>query len=226
MRLSRRVLGAYNAAIKKQGNNAEKAARKALDAWMDENPGASVADVREFSIALMSEVGYKYGNAAGDAAYAMRDITAQAEGVELPDADYEYVPDAESISKTAHYQAGKLADGDADGFKNAIADASRYYAERGANETMAALGKSDAKKLGKKVRFARVPTGVTTCSYCCMLASRGFVYHTELTALNANHRNCDCRIVEGFPGMTIEGYDPDYYYDVWKHPENYEQQQD
>lgn len=222
MRLSRRVLDAYNAAIKKQGNNAEKAARKALDAWMAENPGASVADVREFSIALMSEVGYKYGNAAGDAAYAMRDITAQAEGVELPDVDYEYVPDAESISKTAHYQAGKLADGDADGFKNAIADASRYYAERGANETMAALGKSDAKKLGKKVRFARVPTGVTTCSYCCMLASRGFVYSSELSALNANHRHCDCRIIEGFEGMEVEGYDPDKYYDMWKHPEKYQ----
>ena len=88
---------------------------------------------------------------------------------------------------------------------------------------MAALGKADARKLGRRVRFARIPTGATTCPYCCMLASRGFAYSSELSALNANHRHCDCRIVEGFEGMTVEGYDPGYYYDIWKHPEKREE---
>ncbi len=223
MRLSRRVIDAYNAAIKKQGGNAEKAANAALRVWFAENPGADIALTRDYAIELMQVLGTHFGQAAGDVAYALRMESADALGVELPDVDYAYAPDPEYVDKTARYQAEKLKNGDVDGFTKAIADASRYFAERGANDTMAALGKADAGKLGKRVRFARVPTGATTCPYCLMLASRGFVYHSELNALNANHRNCDCRIVEGFDGMTVDGYDPDAYYDMWKHPEKYKQ---
>ena len=221
MELSRRALDAYNAAIKKQGDSAEKAMRKALDVWFTENPEATIAETRNFCIGLLDEIARVYGNAAGDAAYALRSLCAEAAGVELPAVDYEYEPGAEYIDAVPRYQAEKLKTGDVDGFKSAMADAARYFSERGANDTMAALGRADAKKLGRKVRFARVPTGATTCPYCLMLASRGFVYDSELKALNANHRHCDCRIVEGFEGMTIEGYDPDLYYDMWKHPEEY-----
>ncbi len=221
MRLSRRALDAYNAAIKKQGDNAENAARKALEVWFEENPDATVAEAREFSIALMGEVGSFYGNAAGDIAYALRDMTAEAAGVELPTVDYEYAPEAEYVGKAAHYQAGKLVDGDRPGFVDGIASSSRYFAERGANDTITALGQADGKRLGKRVRFARVPTGATNCPYCLMLASRGFVYKSELSALNANHPNCDCRIVEGFDGMEVEGYDQDYYLDCYAHPDDH-----
>ena len=216
MKLSRKALDAYNAAIKKQGGAAENAALSALRKWFAENPEATVAETRDFCIALLREIGILYGNAAGDAAYALRSLIAEAGGIELPDVQYSYEPDPEVVDKTARYQAGKLVDGDVDGFSNAIAAAARYFAERGANDTMAALGKADGKKLGRRVRFARIPTGATTCPYCCMLASRGFVYHSEVMALNGNHRNCDCRIVEGFPGMEVEGYDPDEYYRRWK----------
>ena len=219
MRLSRWALDAYNAAVKKQGGNAEAAARKALDAWFAENPGASIADTRDFCIMLLQEVGTTYGEGAGDAAYALRALVADAAGVDLPDIDYLYAPDAEFVDRTARYQVEKLKSGDMDGFATAIGDAARYFAERGANDTMANLGKADARKLGNRVSFARVPTEATTCPYCLMLASRGFVYRSQLAALNANHRYCDCRIVEGFDGMEVEGYDPDEYYAMWKHPE-------
>ena len=224
MRLSRKALDAYNAAIKKQGGNAENAAKAALEAWLAENPAATIAQIREFCIALMMEIGTFYGRAAGDAAYALRELSAEAAGVELPEADYAYEPDPEYVRKTAKYQIGKLIDGDRAAFVTAIADASRYFAERGANDTMFNVGKADAKSLGGKARWARVPTGATTCPYCLMLASRGFVYRTEARALNANHRYCDCRIIEGFNGMEVEGYDPDLYYDMWKNPEKYEQE--
>lgn len=222
MQLSRRVLDAYNAAVKRQGGNAENAARKTLEAWLAENPDASVADAREFAIQLMAELGALFGKAAGDAAFALRGIVAEAAGVELPDVGYWYEPAAEFVGKAAHYQAGKLDVGDVGGFVDGIAASSRYFAERGANDTMAAFAEADVRKLGKKVRFARVPTGPTNCPYCLMLASRGFVYGSEAKALNGNHPHCDCRIVEGFDGMTVEGYDPDEYYDRWKHPEIYE----
>lgn len=221
MRLSRRALDVYNAAVKKCGNEGQRAALSALDAWFGQRPDATVAETREFCISMLRRVGTEYGEKAGDAAYAMRAIVADAMGVELPETDYAYEPDPEHVGDVPRYQVEKLKAGDVDGFKRAIANAARYFSERGANDTMAALGRRDAKKLGSKVRFARIPTGATTCPYCCMLASRGFVYSSELAALNANHRNCDCRIVEGFAGMEVEGYDPDRYYDMWKHPEKY-----
>lgn len=224
MKLPRSVLDAYNRAIKQCGDSAEVATRKALNAWLDGNPGASIAQIREVAIAIMTEFGMSFGNRAGDAAYALRAMMAEVAGVELPVAAYAYAPDPEYVERTARYQVGKLIDGDRDGFVAQIADASRYFAERGANDTMHNVGIADAKALGRRVRWARVPTGATTCSYCLMLASRGFVYRTEAKALNANHRNCDCRIVEGFDGMQVEGYDPDECYDMWKHPEKYENQ--
>ena len=218
MKLPRSVLDAYNKAIKQCGDSAEVATRKALNAWLDGHPGASIAQIREVAIAIMDEFGTVFGQAAGDASYAMRSIAAEAAGVEVEPDSYAYMPDEEYVRKTAKYQIGKLIDGDRKAFVDAITDGSRYFAERGANDTMAHFASVDKGD----VRFARVPTGATTCPYCLMLASRGFVYRSEASALNANHRHCDCRIIEGFAGMEVEGYDPDKYYDMWKHPEKYQ----
>lgn len=226
MKLPRSVLDAYNRAIKRCGDDAEASTRKALSAWLDAHPNASIEQIREVAIAIMTEFGMSFGNRAGDAAYALRAMMAEVAGVELPVAAYAYAPDPEYVERTARYQVGKLIEGDRDGFVAQIADASRYFAERGANDTMHNVGIADARALGRRVRWARVPTGATTCSYCLMLASRGFVYRTEAKALNANHRHCDCRIVEGLDDTEIEGYDPDLYYDMWKNPEKYENAQE
>ena len=64
------------------------------------------------------------------------------------------------------------------------------------------------------MRFARVPTGAETCTFCLMLASRGAVYHTRKTAgeFRHFHRGCDCKVVPGFddePMATlVEGHGP------------------
>lgn len=60
-----------------------------------------------------------------------------------------------------------------------------YETRRAANECVA----YNAKKDPKKPRWARVPAGAETCEWCIMLASRGFVYHSEETASHA-HANC------------------------------------
>lgn len=95
-----------------------------------------------------------------------------------------------------------------------------FEIKRSAGECVYRNGKRDPLK----PRFARVPSGSETCSFCIMLASRGFVYRTKETAGEGNHyhANCDCRIVPGFDGeTTVAGYDPDTLYDQWKHPEKY-----
>lgn len=68
----------------------------------------------------------------------------------------------------------------------------------------------------KRPRFARVPSGVKTCAFCTMLASRGFVYHSESTAGEHDdwHDDCDCQVVMSWDRDEphIEGYDPDRMY--------------
>lgn len=96
-----------------------------------------------------------------------------------------------------------------------------YEVKRAAGECIYRNGKRDPLK----PKYARVPSGGETCRFCIMLASRGFVYHNaEAAGENGHyHANCDCRIVPGFDGeTTVPGYDPDLYYDMWKHPEKYE----
>ena len=98
-----------------------------------------------------------------------------------------------------------------------------YETRRAANECVA----YNAKKDPKKPKWARVPAGAETCMWCIMLASRGFAYLSEESASHS-HAHCDCRIVPSWDkkNPAVQGYDPDLYYDMWKHPEKYENAQE
>lgn len=66
-------------------------------------------------------------------------------------------------------------------------------------------------------RFARVPVG-KTCAFCCMLASRGWVYHSKDLAGGAGHEfhdSCNCRIVPDWEHKNLPGYHPDEMYKVY-----------
>ena len=224
---------AYNRAVKRQGDAAERAVKVALEEYMRENPDATVEEIRGFAIEMLEAAGDLHGNACSQAALELQDEIAREFGTKPPDiGGWLYEPDAESIEKTARYHAQKLVDGDVEGFVKEMADAARFYAERGANATMSETARKqdrDNRRSGRSgavthgVTFARVPMGATTCGFCLMLASRGFVYLSEESAgeFDRFHRHCDCRIVPGYPGMELEGYDPDEYYDRWKHPEKF-----
>lgn len=97
-----------------------------------------------------------------------------------------------------------------------------YEIKKSAGECIYRNGKRDPRK----PRFARVPSGSETCSFCIMLASRGFVYQSKETAGENGHyhANCDCRIVPGFDGeTTVPGYDPDLLYAQWRDPEKHKE---
>ena len=89
-----------------------------------------------------------------------------------------------------------------------VGDLARDQVKRQANRTMAENCMRDG------VRYARVPMGAETCGFCIMLASRGFVYTTTEAASHA-HDGCDCKVVPGFPGTSVEGYDPDSMFDLY-----------
>ena len=102
-----------------------------------------------------------------------------------------------SVDDVARYQANKLAkEGDA-AFVRACGEFARNDAFRSLNETIIANVERDKDK---GARFARVPTGLETCAFCLMLASRGAVYHTRKTASEWRHfhRGCDCKVVPSF----------------------------
>ena len=75
--------------------------------------------------------------------------------------------------------------GDTDAFIKMCADRLDYENRRAANECVAYNAKNDPMR----PKWARIPAGEETCDFCIMLASRGFVYHSEETASHA-HANC------------------------------------
>lgn len=107
--------------------------------------------------------------------------------------------------------AQKLVDGKQDEFVEACLQRADYEIKVAAAQTCL----NNAKRDPNKPRFARVPTGDETCDWCLMLASRGFVYHTEAAASHA-HSDCDCRVVPSWDSMEVEGYDHDELYVMWQ----------
>lgn len=96
--------------------------------------------------------------------------------------------------------------GRADRFARELGDRVDYEVKRAAGECI----ERNARRDPLKPRWARVPSGAETCPFCIMLASRGFAYRSaEAAGKDAGHyhSHCDCRIVPGFDGMDVEGYD-------------------
>lgn len=71
-----------------------------------------------------------------------------------------------------------------------------------------------------RARFARVPTGTSTCAFCLMLASRGAVYSSGREAgweMGKYHDLCDCVPTPMWDGDAYpDGYDPKALKDIYK----------
>jgi hypothetical protein len=106
--------------------------------------------------------------------------------------------------------AKKLDEGKVDVFKNLCLDRVDYECKVAASQTCL----NNAKRDPRAPRFARVAYG-ETCDFCLMLASRGWVYHTEAAASHA-HSGCDCRVVPSWKARSVEGYEPAALYDQWQ----------
>lgn len=61
-------------------------------------------------------------------------------------------------------------------------------------------------------RWALV-ANATSCGWCKMHGSRGFVYHSEKKVENVRHKNCKCKVVVDWDDdPALAGYDPDELY--------------
>ena len=67
----------------------------------------------------------------------------------------------------------------------------------------------------RKPKYARVPSGAETCAWCWSLAGLGFQYKSAESASHS-HSNCDCVIVPSWGDSGVEGYDSEYYANMFR----------
>ena len=219
--ISREQFDAYNRAVANLSDGAQREIESRIMSWLqtDEGRSASVAECREYAKSVMSGVVQVYDSAAASLAAEWYDKRAADSGARLPAAITAATYNPESVDETARYQAKKLANGDLRGFAEYCGELGRNDVLRSLNETIMRNAARDRKK---GMRFARVPTGAETCTYCLMLASRGAVYHSRKTAgeFRHFHRRCDCKVVPGFEddkdAELVEGVRPKELRELWR----------
>lgn len=80
--------------------------------------------------------------------------------------------------------------GEVEKFNDQVLQRVDYECMRSAGNSMFRNGANDTRH----PKFARVPTGAETCDFCLMLASRGFVYSSEMSAggVKLDHYHAGC----------------------------------
>lgn len=206
-------------ALTKSLNMLSEATRAVVRTKLSTIEYSDITDLREKVIAELDpilEAATDY--AAAYAASTYDQIREQATGDSLG-AESHSGRDPKATEGAIRAFIQSVVDGDYSYFENDLAERADYEIKRAAAESIL----HNARRDPLKPRYARVPTGAETCSFCLMLASRGFVYHSKESAgaLNHWHPNCDCRIIPGFDGMKVQGYNPDELYAQWKGREEY-----
>ena len=217
--ISAAEFAAYNREVAKIGDRAAADVESSVLSWCRSHEGATVAEKREAAKLIMEGFVQGYDDVAAEFAAQWYDHRAEQGGARLDQAVTMTTYRPDSVDAVARYQAKKLAKGGDAAFAKACGDFARDDAFRSLNETISANVGRDKEK---GVRFARVPTGFETCTFCLMLASRGAVYHTRKTAgeFKHFHRRCDCKIVPGFgddpDAELVEGVRPEELYELYK----------
>lgn len=229
MQIDRRLIATYGAARDKVQAEAGREARNGVKAWLSAHGEWKAEQLREASIAIVQDVVDKYGAAVASLACDMYE-NAMADGQQalMWTGDFR-----EKVRKAVKYQLRKALGGDEDAYLTAIQEMAEYYVHCYFNETavynvevangLHAEGAANVPQQSHSVAlkkgdvaYARVPTGAETCAYCLMLASRGFAYRSAESAGHADHRGCNCMIVAGHKGDTVEGVDQDALYRCWR----------
>lgn len=202
---------AYNRAVARIGDKAASDVEESIMGWCREHESATVAEKREAAKLIMDGYIQGYDDIAAEFAAEWYDHRAEKSGIKLDQAITMTTYSPESVDDVARYQAKKLLDGYDAAFAKACGEYARNDLFRSLNETIIA---NVGRDRDKGARFARIPTGFETCTFCLMLASRNAVYHTRKTAgeFKHFHRHCDCKVVPSFDpdpdAEVVEGVKP------------------
>ena len=239
-------LEVYQQWVLRAQRNATRRAQSRVKKWLKAHPRWEAADLRNAVIEIVADVVGEYGEYASSIACDLYDAcmganyplaemwhgdnsdkVAKAVRYQLSKAlkgDEDGFVDA--VGEIAHNYV-----------RNAVNETVRQNVERdrahkviggiGGGMDMPSARPSKAHRAGRRkssaleygdVAYARVATGARTCTYCMMLASRGFAYHSENDARAGDHRMCDC--LPGRHGMdSVGGIDFKAQYDCWREME-------
>lgn len=199
MRVSAAILAEYRKILDELGEQAGDR----VSAAIAYTSGMRVTPVRDAAIEALSDVAAVEGDMAQVLAAQLYDEVCASEGIDTEPARlYEDVIDEGWIAEKVHWHARALIEGNRARFEGECRKLADFYVKRCAYENT--VRNCDANR----VRYARVPSGNETCAWCLMLASRGFVYHSEESASHGRHVGCDCVVLPGVPGKTkVDGYD-------------------
>ena len=219
MQISASRLAEYTAALNAQQRAAFNFMQTALRSFYQLNGGMIDAEtMREFAMQTLTTCVQTFGDRAATIACSAYDVTMEELGISVqPSAVYNPVS-VNSTGRQVDYLMRQLTPDTFDSFAQKLAARAYENVGRAANKTTIRNAERD---FSKGVRYARVPTGKETCGFCLMLASRGFDYKSRKSAgdmgfgFNRFHDRCDCRVVAGDDFTTVEGYDPDWLYDVY-----------
>ena len=209
--ISAAEFAAYNREVAKIGDRAAADVESSVLSWCRSHEGATVAEKREAAKLIMEGFVQGYDDVAAEFAAQWYDHRAEQGGARIEQAVTMTTYRSDAVDAVARYQAKKLAKGGDAEFAKACGEFARDDAFRSLNETISA---NVGRDKDKGVRFARVPTGFETCTFCLMLASRGAVYHTRKAAgeFKRFHRRCDCKVVPSFEddadAELVEGVRP------------------
>ena len=212
LRLPRQALSEYDKRLAHLEGRAYDYAAGRISSYIEGFPGAKPEQVREFAIDVVDDAVGAFGDGASSLAADMYEGMAELSGAKVRPAVIDTSSVREHVESEVRYQLSKLLAGDERGFVDACASKASDQVARRANQTMRLNAKRDG------LRYARVPMGGETCSFCAMLASRGFDYKSAKSAGEGNHyhKNCRCKVIPGFDGMEVEGYDPDEWHNRWQ----------
>lgn len=219
MQISASRLAEYTAALNAQQQAAFNFMQTALRSFYQLNGDMIDAEtMREFAMQTLTTCVQTFGDRAATIACSAYDVTMEELGISVqPSAVYNPVS-VNSTGRQVDYLMRQLTPDTFDSFAQKLAERAYENVGRAANKTTIRNAERD---YSKGVRYARVPTGKETCGFCLMLASRGFDYTSRKAAgdmgfsFNRFHDRCDCRVVAGDDFTTVEGYDPDWLYDVY-----------
>ncbi len=195
--VSAQDFGEYADLVTGYMDEASVAAERAVLLWFSEHPEAAVAEMREAAIEIMVRISAAEGERAAQDSATLFDRSMFGIGVGVT-ADGAYEVDEGEVERIVRYQAGKLKTGDRGAplreedvreFARQIGHgASSMVKQASRKPVINGVRRASKTKSGSSVRFARVPTGAETCTYCIMLASNGCYYKTEETAGHGDHR--------------------------------------
>lgn len=212
MTVTQALLDSYRSGLDAYGQAAATYVEQFIAMVMAEDPTLTVADLREITIEAIQDALNIFGDQASELALALfENIMGDSYDLEIVD-----VIDPGMVDEKVRFFARDLIEGNTASFTRNVTDLTSYYVKRSAYENMVEnCWRND-------VRWARVPSGRETCSFCFMLSSRGFVYGSERKASQkkeggAYHQNCDCIATPGFEGLDpdtqVEGYQPSEMYE-------------